>query len=114
MTEHEFITGTLRTGDGGQRATLATERVVYRYRLPITVVAEVEMPERPDILSLGPPRDGRDELDMWALVDPGAPTRLHRFLICGTGHPVPVNRGPFIGSVTTHGGQLVWHVWAAS
>ncbi len=114
MSEHQFITGSFHTAGGGQRATLNTERVVYRYRLPITDVAEVEMPERPDILSLGPPRDGRDELDMWALINPDAPLRTYRFLVCGTGHPVPENRGAFVGSVTTHGGQLVWHVWVAA
>lgn len=94
-------------------STVAEKRV-FRYRLPITDVAEIKMPEQPDILSLGPARDGGDELDLWALVVPGAPTRTFRFLVCGTGHPVPANRGAFVGSVTTHGGQLVWHVWIAT
>ncbi len=108
------ISGSFESGTTGTPAVISTARKVFRYRIPITDVAEVEMPERPDILSLGPPRDGRDELDMWALVNPDAPLRTFRFTVCGTGHPVPENRGAFVGSVTTHGGQLVWHVWVAA
>lgn len=107
------ITGRFHSDNVPTVVDTTVEKRVFRYRLPITDVAGIDMPEHPDILSLGPPRDGRDELDLWALVVPGAPARRYRFLICGTGNPVPPERGPFVGSVTTHGGQLVWHVWVA-
>lgn len=113
MSDDMTITGTFHAG-AGVTMRLATERSVYRYRLPITDLPEIELPEGARVLSVGPPRDGRDELDLWALVSPGAPLRRRTFRVAGTGHPVPIDPGAFLGSVTTHGGDLVWHVWAVA
>lgn len=84
---------------------------VFRYRLPITDQPVIHMPDGATVLSLGPPRDDSDELDLWAMVDPQRASRPCPFLVVGTGHEVPDDAGSFIGSVTTHGGQLVWHVF---
>lgn len=110
--EPMFLTGTFHT-DGGKLVRIDTDRVVYRYRLPITDCPVVQLPERANILSVGPPRDGRDELDLWALVSPHAPLRPCHFRVVGTGNPMPPDAGSFIGTVPTHGGSLVWHVFLA-
>lgn len=91
------------------------QRVIYRYRLPITDRPSLGLPEGATVLSVGPPRDERDELDLWALVDPNNDTMMGRvrrdFRIVGTGHDVPADIGSFVGTVATHQGSLVWHVF---
>lgn len=91
-------------------------KVIYRYRLPITDRPTLDLPEGAEVLSVGPPRDERDELDLWALLDPRNNSMMGRrdFRIVGTGNPVPADIGVFIGSVTTNGGSLVWHVFEAA
>jgi hypothetical protein len=87
---------------------------IYRYRLPITDAPAIELPIGAQVLSVGPPRDGRDELDLWALVDPDQVAIRTEFRIVGAGNPVPYDCGRFIGTVPTHGGQLIWHVFEAA
>jgi hypothetical protein len=89
-----------------------TDRRVFRYRLPITDHVVLEMPTGAEVLSVGPPRDGFDELDLWAVVDTSVVTEQdRRFRIVGTGNPMPDDCGRFIGTVPTHGGSLIWHVF---
>lgn len=90
----------------------APAETVDRYRLPITDHVTVRLPDGSRVLSVGPPRDGRDALDLWARVDPTSPLRAYRFWIVGTGHPLPDRAGRFVGTAVTHGGSLVWHVFA--
>lgn len=89
--------------------------VIYRYRLPITDRPRLQLPEGARVLSVGPPRDDRDELDLWALIDARNDTLLGRvpvdFRIVGTGNPMPEDAEDFIGTVVTHRGSLVWHVF---
>ena len=88
---------------------------VFRYRLPITDAPTVNLPGDAQVLSVGPPRDGSDELDMWALVDLNRVFDTPRhFRVVGTGNPMPDDCGRFIGTVPTHGGSLVWHVFEAT
>jgi hypothetical protein len=89
-------------------------RRIYRYRLDITDAPKVELPHRAQILSVGPSRDGSDQLDLWALVDPDNELRVMEFRIVGTGNPMPDDYGTFIGTVAIHGGALVWHVFTAA
>jgi hypothetical protein len=85
---------------------------IHRYRLPITDRAVVSMPAGAALLSIGPPRDHHAALDVWALVDPNAELRPRAFHVIGTGNPMPAALGPYLGSVTTHAGALVFHVFA--
>lgn len=48
---------------------------------------------------------------VWALVDPKAPHEERRLVVAGTGHPIPAERGRFLGTVLLHGGALVFHIW---
>lgn len=91
--------------------------VIWGYDLPITGRPRLALPEGARVLSVGPPRDGRDVLDLWVAVDPRNDTLMGRvprdFRVVGTGHPLPDDCGPFVGTVPTHGGLLVWHVFEA-
>lgn len=87
-------------------------RRVFRYRLPIADSPIVVLPTGAEVLSVGPPRDARDELDLWAVVDPTVVTEQdRRFRVVGTGNPMPDDCGRFVGTVPTHGGALIWHVF---
>ena len=76
------------------------------------------MPAGAQVLSVGPPRNGTQELaaelDLWAVVDPSAATSPRHFRVVGTGHPMPDDCGRFVGTTVTHGGALVWHVFEAA
>lgn len=80
---------------------------IWKYDLEIDDRQIVEMPEGAELLSV---QMQRDRLRLWALVDPIAHKVAHNIIVHGTGHPVG-DVGLFIGTVQTHGGQLVWHVF---
>lgn len=91
-------------------------RRIFRYRLAITGAPGLHMPAGAEVLSVGPPRDGSDRLDMWAVIDVrvGGFEEYREFRVVGTGHPMPDDCGRFIGTVATHGGALIWHVFEAA
>jgi hypothetical protein len=71
----------------------------------------VEMPEGAEILRLGT-QGGQPYI--WALVDSTAFMRDRRFVVVGTGMPVPDARGSYIGTVLLHDDSFVLHVWEAA
>lgn len=68
----------------------------------------VRMPEGAEVLHVA---EQHGQVCLWALVDPAAMPMDRRFVIVGTGHPLPEHRGRFIGTVLLAGGGLVFHVW---
>jgi len=68
----------------------------------------VRMPEGSEVLHVA---EQRGQVCLWALVDPGARLVDRRFVIAGTGHPLPPHCGRFIGTVLLSGGALVFHFW---
>lgn len=40
---------------------------IYRYRLALDDAPRVLMPHKAQVLSVGPPRDQGDDLDLWAI-----------------------------------------------
>jgi hypothetical protein len=89
-------------------------RRVFRYALPIADAPGLMVPAAAEILSVGPPRDDSDRLDMWALVNVDHLEEWREFRVVGTGNPMPDDCGRFVGTVTTHGGALIWHVFEAT
>jgi hypothetical protein len=83
---------------------------VYKYRLPqVTGVTEVLMPKDADVISTEL-QDG--ELVLWALVDVAKENEIRFFRTILTGEEVPrkdVIR--FIGTVLSHNGKYVQHVF---
>jgi hypothetical protein len=90
-------------------------RRIFRYRLDVSDRPVVAMPTGAEVLSVGPPRDGADQLDLWAIVDPFITTDEARsFRVVGTGNLMPDDCGRFIGTVPQFEGLLIWHVFEAS
>jgi len=79
---------------------------IWKFPLPLEDLVEVSMPKDSRILSLAC-QDG--QICMWAKCDPDAPKVTRKFVIAGTGHPLPFGLGEFIGTVLM--GPLVWHVF---
>lgn len=92
---------------------------IFRYPIEITGTPHALMPASARVLSVAGERNpgemGELNLDVWALVAPSDTNVVKReFRIVGTGHPVPTDCGRFIGTVLTHRGALVWHVFEAA
>ena len=82
---------------------------IWKYTLAIGDFAIVAMPIGAEILLVA---NQRDEVCLWALVDPLAETEERTFRIIGTGHGSEgIDARSHIGSVLTMGGSLVWHVF---
>lgn len=80
-------------------------RRIFKYPLPNMSVT-VDMPEGAEIVRLGV-QGPRSTPTVWALVDDDNPTEPRRFLVVGTGHPLP--RGArYVGS--SDSAPFVWHV----
>lgn len=88
---------------------------VFRYQLVVEDFPEVLMPRDARVLSVAPSRQGDNPrvLDLWALVDPSAPTELRRFRVVGTGNLIGGDLGRFIGTVSLLGGAFIGHVFEA-
>lgn len=75
------------------------------------------MPAGARILPFPPsPRDPHGgTIEIWAQVDPEHPMKTRHFRIFGTGHPMPDDDAyatlTFIGTVITHDGTFVWHIF---
>lgn len=64
---------------------------------------------RDQILFVG---NQNDVPTIWVLVDDSAVKRDVQLLVAGTGHDCDaIERCKYIGSVTTHGGNYVWHLF---
>jgi hypothetical protein len=84
-------------------------RKVFKYVLPDDDEFTLPFPAGAKLLHL----DCQDnEVVLWALVDPDAPTETRRFRLAGTGHPIetacPLTH---IGTVLLMGGKLVFHLF---
>lgn len=85
-------------------------RTIYKYPLKITDVQEIEMFEDP-VVRFVAVQGG--QLCIWVEVDTKAPKMLSRFVIVGTGNPMPDDDDDacllHCGSVQM--GPFVWHVY---
>lgn len=84
---------------------------VWKFQLQIIDRCTLEMPQGARVLCVQPQNNLPT---LWALVDLAAPMVKRDFLIFGTGHPLDValwSRPIYVGTVQTHGGNLVWHVF---
>lgn len=83
---------------------------IWKFSLDIQDVQSFEMPNGAKILSVQV-QDGTPCL--WAFVNSSAQKEERRFHIFGTGHRIPphFSEEHYIGTVQTHEGALVWHVF---
>ncbi len=87
-------------------------KVIWKYLLA-TGLNPVNMPSGAHVLSA---HGQRDEVCIWALVDPERPVEGRRFWVLGTGDITDpaVSLGAFIGTVLLDGGDYVLHVFEAA
>jgi hypothetical protein len=71
----------------------------------------INMPHGAKLLAV---QEQRGEPQLWAMVDPGAKTYQRTFRVYGTGHVMPDDPGQYVGTVQSHSGVLVLHVFEAS
>lgn len=85
---------------------------IWKYSLTVTDQSSIEMQAGATILKVRATPNTLQpyELDLWALVDPEAPTVIRHFRIVGTGHPIPdLDVLEYVG--TTFDKPFVWHVF---
>ena len=82
---------------------------VYKYAIPFTDEFKLRLPAGAQPLSAG---EQHGEIQMWALVDPAAPSMERMFRLAGTGHPIDHAPGAllFVGTVQLRNG-LVFHLF---
>jgi hypothetical protein len=84
-------------------------KTIWKFPLPFQEHITLQFPKGALLLSV---QNQREQICLWALVDPAAPLRPREFQIVGTGHQVAdAARLLFVGSVQTHEGAFVWHIF---
>ncbi len=82
---------------------------VFKYPFEITDSFDLELPAGAKLLHVAE-HDGKPCL--WALVDEYAAKIPYHFELRGTGNPADgLEAQTYIATFTTHGGNLVWHLW---
>lgn len=82
---------------------------VWKYTAPTSDTFTIDTRRGAKILSVAVQGNA---LCVWAEVDPEAPAEARRFRLCGTGHPIPADEPrQFVGTVMTHSGALVFHLF---
>lgn len=85
-------------------------RAIWKYPLQLTDRQVVEMPAatiRHVGMQAGVPC-------IWAEVTPGASTKQHTICMFGTGNPIELMNGHYLGTVQLAGGSLVFHFYEAA
>ena len=84
-------------------------RTIWKYKLDMAVVTEVEMPEGANVLQF---QNQGGAMTFWAAVDTEAATEKRTFRVVGTGQPIPDVTGfemRYMGTVQC--GIYVWHIF---
>lgn len=89
-------------------------KTIYRYELELTDRPILHMPLGAEILDAPPNPRSQNRIEIWARVDNTQPLETREFMIIGTGNWMPDTCGRFIGTVVTHGGSAVWHIFEAA
>lgn len=83
-------------------------RRIYRYEVPVDDQwHEFALHGAPVAVGCRDPRF----VEFWAMHDDGYdPGPVRRFIVVGTGHPLPARAHRHVGIAVAPGGQLVWHL----
>jgi hypothetical protein len=81
-------------------------RTIWKYPFALGDVVGLDMPAGAEVVHVecqgGQPC-------LWALVDPEAPAEARTFRMFGTGHPIPEDVGPHLGTFQMP--PYVWHLF---
>lgn len=84
-------------------------KTIWKYQLEITDQATLLMPQGAQILCV---QVQRNEVCLWALVEPDNNNEPRDIRIYGTGHPVEdAQQLTYVGTFQLHDGALVFHVF---
>lgn len=81
---------------------------IWKYALGMHRDVSISMPVGANILSVGAQKN---EMFLWALVNPTNKPVYRDFVILGTGHTYEGDPGKFIGTIHLHNSQLIFHVF---
>lgn len=82
---------------------------IWKFPLDLIHYQQVSMPEGARILSV---QTQSERITLWALVDDTTPNTDWRTIeIVGTGHQLSEAPRSYIGTVQTHDGAFVWHLF---
>jgi hypothetical protein len=85
-------------------------RRVFKWKIPLQDVVEVQLPEGTQILKVEP--QGLDKnVQLWGLCDPEMKNEKRKLRIAGTGHPINEKNLKHINTFQMVEGQLVFHVF---
>ena len=87
---------------------LPKKATVWKFPLEIADWQKIVMPAGAEILFVGVQRE---QLCLWAKVNPEAPKGERLFRIVGTGHEFNENNLMYLGSVFLNNGRLVFHIF---
>jgi hypothetical protein len=85
---------------------------IYKYTLGPAGRQTIDIPTGFKVRHVGPQRvtsATMEGIQLWAEVDPNAPTVAATFEMAGTGHPVPVT-GIYCGTAVM-GDGFIWHIY---
>lgn len=85
---------------------------IFKYQLEIIDSQDITMPAGAKILSV---QGQKENICVWALVNPYAKESVRTFTMYGTGQLIHneeiIRSHQYIGTVQTEYGSFVWHVW---
>jgi len=81
---------------------------IWKYPIGQLGVNLLEIPVGAQLLTV---QTQNNAPQLWALVDPEAPKELIKIGVCGTGQPINVHVGIYLGTFQLSGGSLVFHAF---
>ena len=89
--------------------TKTSAREIHKFRVPCPTTPSfgLDLPAGAEILDV---QMQHGHTQLWALVDPQAPTQRRDFQIVGTGRPVAADL-QYVGTWQDHDGVFVWHLF---
>lgn len=86
----------------------AFPKAVWKFPIPVADRFSIRMPIEAKPLCV---MAQREEMQLWALVDPALPPTTRHFRLAGTGHEIAESIKAYIGSVQLAGGDLILHLF---
>jgi hypothetical protein len=83
-------------------------KCIYKYPIKVADEVRIVMPLNTEILCV---QVQRDIPCIWALVTKSTEVALRKFRWYGTGHPVEMHSGKYIGTIQMDNGALVFHLF---
>ena len=84
------------------------KKTIWKYDVPVTQEFTLAMPKGAELLSV---QEQREQVRLWALVDPSAMKVTRKFQVVGTGWDFDPTDLTFVGTYQVSGGDFVFHLF---